>query len=125
MTAVTMPEPPDRALVGLFDPAGRDLPVVLERDDTEDAESGTVDHWIPVDGVPARTWRQVLEWADGEDLRVVRLYRADDPAITGAFNAGVEAAAAAIEAHAEAVGWYESSGTWAEAIEQARKAAKP
>ncbi|MEV5819241.1 hypothetical protein AB0L22_08710 [Micromonospora haikouensis] len=81
MTA-TMPEPPDRALVGLFDPTGRDLPIVLERDDTEDAERGTVDHWFAMGGASVHTWAQVLELAAEEGRQVVRLYRADDPAIT-------------------------------------------
>ncbi|WP_341719991.1 hypothetical protein QQG74_09900 [Micromonospora sp. FIMYZ51] len=122
MTA-SMPEPPDRALVGLLDPAGRDLPIVLERDDAEDAEFGSGDHWFTEGG--AYTWQQVLEWADGDGLELVRLYRADEPAVTDAFSAGVEAAATAIEAHAEAVGWYEGSGVWADAMEAARKAVKP
>jgi hypothetical protein len=77
-----IPEPPDRALVGLFDPSGRDLPIVLERDDTEDAERGQVDHWFAMDGASVHTWQQVLELAAEENRQVVRLYRADDPAIT-------------------------------------------
>lgn len=121
MTA-TMPEPPNRTLVGLFDPTGRDLPIVLERDDTEDAECGEVDHWFAVDGDSVHTWQQVLDLAAEEDRQVVRLYRANDQAVTDAFNAGVAAAADAIEKHAEAIGWYEGSGVWADAIEQARKA---
>ncbi len=117
MTAEIMPEPPDRALVGLFHPAGRDLPIVLERDDTEDAErGGEADHWFTHDN--AYTWLQVLELAVDKGWQMVRLYRADDPAVTDAFNAGVEAAA-------NAVGWYEGGGVWAEAIEEARKAVKP
>ncbi|WP_433460727.1 hypothetical protein [Micromonospora sp. CA-248212] len=123
MVAEMMPEPPDRALVGLFHPAGRDLPIVLERDDTEDAErGGEVDHWFTRDN--AYTWVQVLELATDKGWRVVRLYRADDPAVTDAFNAGVKAAADAIESHAESIGWYEGDGVWAEAIEEARKAVK-
>lgn len=125
MTAEMLPEPPNRALVGLFDPSGRDLPIVLERDDTEDAGRGQVDHWIPVDGVPSRTWQHVQALAAEEGREVVRLYRADDPAVTDAFTAGVKAAAKAIEAHAESIGWYEGGGVWADAIEQARTAVKP
>ncbi|MEV1013723.1 hypothetical protein AB0I89_23520 [Micromonospora sp. NPDC049801] len=122
MHAEMMPEPLDRALVGLFHPAGRDLPIVLERDDIEDAERGEIDHWFAHDN--AYTWAQVLELAAAKGWQVVRLYRADDPAVTDAFNAGVKAAADAIESHAESIGWYEGDGVWAEAIEEARKAVK-
>ncbi|MFF0821189.1 hypothetical protein ACFYUR_12460 [Micromonospora haikouensis] len=119
MTAA-MPEPPDRALVGLFDPTGRALPIVFERDDTEDAEHGEVDHWFSVDGNLIYTWPQVLELAASDGLRLECLHLT--PAVTDAFNAGVKAAADAIEAHAESIGWYEGGGVWADAIEEARKA---
>ncbi|MFJ1539345.1 hypothetical protein ACIODS_12450 [Micromonospora chalcea] len=85
MTAVQMLEPPDRALVGLFDPSGERVPLVFERDDTEDAERPDRDHWFSVDDAEAYTWPEVLRAAElGDEVRreVVRLYRADDPAIT-------------------------------------------
>jgi hypothetical protein len=119
----TMPEPPDRALVGLFHPAGRDLPIVLERDDTEDAERGEVDHWFTDDN--AYTWPQVLELAAEKGWQVVRLYRADDPAVTGAFNAGVEAAVSLLEQFAESCKGVAYDGMWADVIAEARKAVKP
>ncbi|MEU7980518.1 hypothetical protein AB0B63_18540 [Micromonospora sp. NPDC049081] len=123
MTAA-MPEPPDRAIVGLFDPTGRALPIVLERDDTEDAKLGEVDHWFSVDGNLIYTWRQVLGLAARDGLRVVRLYRADDPAVTGAFNAGVEAAVALLEQFAESCKGVEYDGMWADVIGEARRAVR-
>ncbi len=136
MAAEIMPEPPDRALVGLFDPSGERVPLVFERDDYEDGERPEPDHWFATADVEAYTWAEVLRTAEvGDEVRrqVVRLYRADEPAlfrsdapaeIREAFNAGVEAAAMAIEAHAESIGWYEGGGVWADAIEEARKAVK-
>jgi len=86
MTADLMPEPPDRALVGLFDPSGQRVPLVFERDDTEDRERSERDHWFASGPeADAYTWAEVLRVAEvGDEVRrqVVRLYRADDPAIT-------------------------------------------
>ncbi|MET8278223.1 hypothetical protein [Micromonospora sp. NPDC005174] len=123
MTAEMMPEPPDRALVGLFDPTNDLIPLVFERDETCTTALG--EQWYGVaDECPYR-WEDVLSLAAAKGSQVVRLYRADDPAVTDAFNAGVKAAANAIEAHAESIGWYEGGGVWAEAIEEARKAVRP
>lgn len=85
MTA-TMPEPPDRSLVGLFDPAGQDLPLIFVRDDTEDATHGD-DHWLASESSVSRNWPGLVRAAAECGREVVRLYRADDPAIT--INAAV------------------------------------
>ncbi|MFD6565339.1 hypothetical protein [Micromonospora profundi] len=84
MPADLMPEPPDRALVGLFDPSGQEVPEVFERDNSDLASPDDGAHWFGPDG-EAHTWPEVLHTAElGAQRRrqVVRLYRADDPAIT-------------------------------------------
>ncbi len=84
MTAEMMSEPPNRSLVGLFDPSGDRVPLVFERDDTEDRERTERDHWFGTGDAEAYTWPELLRVAElGDDVRrqVVRLYRADDPAI--------------------------------------------
>lgn len=116
----TMPEPPDRALVGVFHPNNDLIPFVFERDNTHVDEHGQ--QWYGVSDEESYRWADVLSLAAAKGWQVVRLYRADDPAITDAFNAGVNAAADAIEKHAEGIGWYEGGGVWADAIEEARKA---
>lgn len=80
----TMPEPPDRALVGLFDPEGAATPIVFERDDTDDPEYDEKDHWFALDedGPAAYRWEDVVSLAAAKGQQLVRLYRADDPAIT-------------------------------------------
>ena len=80
MTDNLMPEPPDGALVGLFDPAG-DAPLIFERDDS----GRSVQRWFGLDDTEWYRWADVLHIAEhGDEMRrqVVRLYRADDPAIT-------------------------------------------
>ncbi|MER7331616.1 MULTISPECIES: hypothetical protein [unclassified Micromonospora] len=81
MSTVQMPEPPHRALVGLFDSADDVIPLVFERDDTHDTDV-RCDHWYGVaDETPYR-WQDVLALAAAKGWQVVRLFRADDPAIT-------------------------------------------
>lgn len=84
MTAV-MPEPPDhRALVGLFDPTGQSVPAVFERDNSDFASPDDGAHWFGPDGEP-HTFAEVIAVAAagyGSPREVVRLYRADDPAVT-------------------------------------------
>lgn len=85
MPAVAMPEPQEnRALVGLFEPSGQNVPALYERDDTMTDSPGDGAHWFDWAGEP-HTWVEVLRAAElgWETCRlVVRLYRADDPAIT-------------------------------------------
>lgn len=83
-----MPEPPNRTLVGLFDPTGGRVPLVFERDDSLDQEYSTDDHWFDPDAEAYR-WVDVLGLADSDNRVAVRLYRADDPAITVNATAGV------------------------------------
>lgn len=117
----TMPEPPDRAIVGLFAQNDDNAPDIFRRDDEQiQYYDGDEPVWLGNRGEYG--WSDVLNLAEEEGREVVRLYRADDPAITDAFNAGVNAAADAIEKHAEGIGWYEGGGVWADAIEEARKA---
>lgn len=120
-----MPEPPDHALVGVFNPADTSVPpVVFVRDDAAQENQGeAAPLWFSEDIYSS--WVDLLDVAAEVNGEVVRLHRADDPAVTNPFNAGVEAAAKAIEAHAESIGWYEGGGVWADAIEEARKAVKP
>lgn len=77
--ATAMPEPPDRALVALFDPTGEAMPALFERDDSALAEPHE-DSWYDSQG-NEYTWAAVQEFAGRHGLRVVRLYREDDPAI--------------------------------------------
>lgn len=81
MTA-TMPEPPDRAIVGMFDPTDpAAVPVVFRRDDTEiDNYEGDEPVWFGDDG--EWSWPDVLRFAAESGRELVRLYRADDPAVT-------------------------------------------
>jgi hypothetical protein len=82
MTAELMPEPPHRALVGLFDPDNVIIPLVFERDDVCSPSPDRDDHWYGVaDEVPYR-WQDVLALAEAKRWQVVRLFREDDPAIT-------------------------------------------
>lgn len=125
MTAEQLPEPAEhRALVGLFDPSGADVPLTFERDNSDFAGADDDAHWFAPGG-DAFTFAEVLTFARRHRREVVRLYRADRRfhEMVDAFNAGVEAAAKAIEAHAESIGWYEGGGVWADAIEEARNAA--
>ena len=80
MTAVQMPEPPDRALVGLFDPTGDLIPLVFERD--ESCVTALGEQWYGVADEHPYRWEDVLSLAEAKGQQVVRLYRADDPAIT-------------------------------------------
>ncbi|QKW15331.1 hypothetical protein [Verrucosispora sp. NA02020] len=79
---VTMPEPPDRALVGLFDPTDTTTPpATYRRDDTQIQHyDGDEPVWFGVDG--EWSWSDVVRIAAESGRVVVRLYRADDPAIT-------------------------------------------
>lgn len=78
----TMPEPPDRALVALFDPTNATVPLVFERDDSHDDTRPQHDHWYAVEDCEGYRWQDVLAVAADEGREVVRLYRADDPTIT-------------------------------------------
>lgn len=80
MAAATMPEPPDRALVGVFDPDNDLIPLVFERDNTHFNERGQ--QWYGVSDEECYRWEDVLSLAAEKGWQVVRLYRADDPAIT-------------------------------------------
>lgn len=97
----TMPEPPDRAIVGLFARNDDDnAPDIFRRDDEQiQYYDGDEPVWLGQRGEYG--WSDVLNLAAEENREVVRLYRADDTAVTG---------------------WYEGGGVWADAIEEARKA---
>lgn len=77
----TMPEPPDRAIVGLFAPNDDYAIDIFRRDDTQiEHYEGDEPVWLGQRGEYG--WSDVLNLAADEGREVVRLYRADDPAIT-------------------------------------------
>lgn len=124
MAAVQLPEPPDRALVGIFNTADPGCPpIVFGRDDSSPNRQPAADvTWF--NDLGEYTWAELLVSAAEMGGEVLRLHRADDPAVTDAFNAGVEAAAKAIEAHADSIDWHEGGGVWADAIEKTREATR-
>lgn len=71
-----MPEPPDRALVGLVDPTREQVTALFERDDSALAEPHE-DSWYDSQG-DAWTWRDVLTYAERTGREVHRLYLRDD-----------------------------------------------
>ncbi len=78
-TTFVMDEPPNRALVGLFDPNNDLIPYVFERDNTHFTEQGQ--QWYGVSDEECYRWADILSLAAAKGLQVVRLYRADDPAV--------------------------------------------
>lgn len=74
--ATDMPEPPDRALVGLVDPSRETVTALFERDDSALAEPHE-DSWYDSQG-DAWTWPDVLAYAERSGREVHRLYLRDD-----------------------------------------------
>lgn len=96
--------------------------------------SVVIEHWT-LRRLPEQRWYAriaapglIVEFTEGVIVRKV----VDACVVAGilpmtsasTYSAGVTAAADAVEAHAESIGWYEDGGVWADAIEHARQAAQ-